>query len=266
MKRRFTLLLLLTFTLAVLPSCSRDDYEDPTTIPVKVVEPIVKVGCDSLIAHRGCWGGEDFPQNSLAAFRKALTLNIYGTEFDVRQTRDGRFVINHDATFKNISIADSDYDYLCNEKLSNGETIPLFEDFITAYEEANSDVLMIVELKSCNVDQLVALLEQHDLMRHVLFISFNKKYCNKLVKLGYGPITCYLRGDVSPQDAHQAGYGGLDYPDSSFVSHPEWIDEAKALGLWVGVWTVNDKTRIQEYESKGVIVTTDKAINEVKVY
>ena len=260
MKRLLALSLLLTLTLAVLSSCkSDDDYEDPTTNPVKVVEPIVKVGCDSLIAHRGCWGGEDFPQNSLAAFRKALTLNIYGTEFDVRQTRDGRFVINHDATYKGKTVSDFDYADLCAETLSNGETIPLLDDFIAAYKEAASDVLMIVELKSCNVDQLVALLEEHNLMHHVLFISFSLKYCNKLVKLGYGPITCYLGGNGTPEDAYNAGYGGLDYSHNSFTSHPEWIDKAKSLGLWVGVWTVNDKNAMQKYISNGVYVTTDKA-------
>lgn len=260
MKRLLALSLLLTLTLAVLSSCKNDDdYEDPTTIPVKVVEPIVKVGCDSLIAHRGCWGGADFPQNSLAAFRKALTLNIYGTEFDVRQTRDGRFVINHDATYKGKTVSDFDYADLCTETLSNGETIPLLDDFIAAYKEAASDVLMIVELKSCNVDQLVALLEEHNLMHHVLFISSSKKYCNKLVKHGYGPITCYLGGNIPPQNAQKAAYGGIDYSLSVFASHPEWIEEAKTIGLWVGVYSVNDKTIVQEYISNCVIVTTDKA-------
>ena len=73
MKRRFTLLLLLTFTLAVLPSCSHDDDElDLSTIPAKVSPLQPSAECVPLIAHRGCWSGSEYPQNSVAAFREAL--------------------------------------------------------------------------------------------------------------------------------------------------------------------------------------------------
>ena len=44
----------------------------------------------------------------------------------------------------------------------------------------------------------------------------------------------------------------------------EWIEEAKALGLWVGVWTVNKLTDVQSFLSDDVIVTTDKPAKEYK--
>lgn len=235
-------------------SCSGDDgYIEP--IDVETIEnPTVM----QVIAHRGCWSGDSLPQNSLASFRKALRQNIYGTEFDVRQTLDGQLVINHDATFNGKEISQTRYADLCRSTLPNGEKIPLLEDFIRTYCTITTSVLMVVELKSCSVDKLLALLSQYDVMSHVLFISFSKNLCNQLVKKGYGSITCYLGGTLSPQSIHKAGYGGIDYTHSVFLEHPEWIAQAQGLGMKVAVWTINDPDLVSDYIAKGVVVTTDR--------
>ena len=258
--RKLLFLNLLFFScLLAFASCRTDDEWD---VPVpQVQDPLVAFSDTEalpIIAHRGCWSGDSLPQNSLAAFRKALDLNIYGTEFDVRQTKDGKLVINHDATYHGLSISSNTHSYLCQFTLTNGEPIPLLEDFINAYLATDTKVLMVVELKSCKVNDVVNLLERYQVLPHVLFISFSKNYCNQLVKKGYGPITYYLGGNMTPEEVMKAGYAGIDYSHATFVSHPEWIDEAKALGLKVGVWTVNKQSDIQTYLADSVIVTTDK--------
>lgn len=221
-------------------------------------ETILNPDAQPIIAHRGCWSNDSFPQNSLAAFRKALHMPILGTEFDVRQTLDGQLVINHDATFNGKEISQTRYADLCRSTLPNGEKIPLLEDFIRTYCTITTSVLMVVELKSCSVDKLLALLSQYDVMSHVLFISFSKNLCNQLVKKGYGSITCYLGGTLSPQSIHKAGYGGIDYTHSVFLEHPEWIAQAQGLGMKVAVWTINDPDLVSDYIAKGVVVTTDR--------
>lgn len=47
-------------------------------------------------AHRACW--KQAPENSLAAIRDCIALGVDIVEIDVRQTRDGQFVIIHDST------------------------------------------------------------------------------------------------------------------------------------------------------------------------
>ena len=271
MKRTLTAAYLFFVFILGFASCEKDEFvsEYAQRVPAPV-NPFLQPG-DSLqsrnsrpvpvIAHRGCWSGDSLPQNSLASFRKALGLNIYGTEFDVRQTKDGKLVINHDATFHGLNIASNTYSYLCQYTLPNGETIPLLEDFIKAYLATDTKVLMVVELKSCKVNDVVNMLEHYQLIPNVLFISFSKKYCNQLVQKGYGPITCYLGGNMPPADVQKAGYGGIDYSHTTFTSHPEWISEAKSMGLWVGVWTVNGVSDIQKYLADSIIVTTDRPIN-----
>ncbi|MBR3010317.1 MAG: hypothetical protein IKH91_05805 [Prevotella sp.] len=239
-----------------LCSCSGDDEVYIEPIDVGTVEDLAAL---PIIAHRGCWSGDSLPQNSLASFRKALRQNIYGTEFDVRQTLDGQLVINHDATFNGKEISQTRYADLCAKTLPNGETIPLLEEFVKTYVSANSKVLMVVELKACRVDDFLTILRQYDVLSHVCFISFSRSLCSDLVTRGYGTITYYLGSNLSPRQVKDYGYGGIDYSHSTLQEHPDWIHEAQQLGLWTGVWTVNDEGIVKSYIDDSVIVTTDWA-------
>ncbi len=50
----------------------------------------------AIVAHRGAMS--ERPQNTMAAFQRALELGADVVEIDVRTSRDGRLVIRHDAT------------------------------------------------------------------------------------------------------------------------------------------------------------------------
>lgn len=251
----FSTVLLLSFAFV---ACDDNDNEYSLTVEEELVT-ITNPDALPIIAHRGCWSGDSLPQNSLAAFQKALQLPILGTEFDVRQTLDGKLVLNHGTQFDSIYIYKTSYAELCNHHLPNGETIPLLEDFVRAYCSAYTNVLMVVDLKSCKVSDVIKMLKQYDVLSHVLFVSFSKKYCDELVRRGYGPITYYLGGDMTPEDACRNGYGGINYSHTILKEHPEWIDEAKSVGLKVGVWTVNNNELIESYLADSVMVTTDRA-------
>jgi glycerophosphoryl diester phosphodiesterase len=49
-----------------------------------------------VVAHRGA--SEDFPENTVAALRAAVAAGAPMVEFDVQQTKDGAWVLLHDAT------------------------------------------------------------------------------------------------------------------------------------------------------------------------
>lgn len=260
MKKVFLLCCCLITLCAVFSfqSCNEDESNEENLLLFPSLEVLLKDNTIvPLISHRGCWSGDSIPQNSLAAFRKALQLPILGTEFDVHQTIDGHLVINHDTQFDSLYIYKTSYSDLCNHHLPNGETIPLLEDFVKEFCSARVDMLMIIDLKSGNVGDVINVLKQYDVLSRVLFVCFSKKYCDELVRRGYGPITYYLGGDLAPEEVGQKGYGGINYSHTILKEHPEWIDEAKILGLGVGVWTVNNSALIEEYLSKGLFVTTD---------
>jgi len=64
----------------------------------------------AMFAHRGLYGMEEsIPENSLAAFSKALEMG-YGIELDVHLTLDGHLVVHHDRSLRRLCGADGNID------------------------------------------------------------------------------------------------------------------------------------------------------------
>src|SRR5690606_10674454 len=62
----------------------------------------------------------------------------------------------------------------------------------------------------------------------------------RIHELDPSAATQYLTGDKSPAEVKAAGITGLDYHYSVYKQHPEWIEQARQLGLILNAWTVND--------------------------
>ena len=99
-------------------------------------------------AHRGLHG-ENCPENSLAAFRKARD-HGYGVELDVHLLADGNLAVIHDSQLKRLTGLDGKVEDLTTAQLSdcrlNGteETIPTFQQVLDLYA---GRAPLIVELK-----------------------------------------------------------------------------------------------------------------------
>ncbi len=250
-------LLILVF-LCLLFSCTSSSYgldEEELNIVIPT-EEVVNIE-SKVIAHRGAWLEKGLPENSLAAFKAALGMDIYGTECDVRQTKDGRLVICHDATYGGLTISKTDYLTLSQHTLANGESLPLLEDFLTALHDDTGMVRMVIELKSCNVRSLLSMVDSIGVLDRVDFISFSQGLCGQLIAYGFGYKTFYLNGTLSPQAARERGYCGIDYSYQVLDGYPYWINEAQELGLQVWTWTVNGTDNIRYFLEQGVYVTTD---------
>lgn len=101
-------------------------------------------------AHRGLFdNNSDAPENSLAAFKKAVDAG-YGIELDVQLSKDDKLVVFHDATLKRMcGIEGKVWDYTLEELqqmklLNSNETIPTFEQFL---EVVDGKVPFILEYK-----------------------------------------------------------------------------------------------------------------------
>ena len=59
----------------------------------------------AITAHRGYWKCEEAKnaQNSIASFRLAQEYGLWGSEFDVRLTKDDVVVVNHDSDINGIT-------------------------------------------------------------------------------------------------------------------------------------------------------------------
>lgn len=120
-------------------------------------------------AHRGLHGN-GVPENSMAAFRKALE-HGYGIELDIHLMKDGNLAVIHDASLKRTAGADVNITDLTTADLADytlegtEERIPTFAQLLQLYA---GQAPLIIELKADGnnhqalVDAAVAAMEGYE--------------------------------------------------------------------------------------------------------
>lgn len=205
-----------------------------------------------VVAHRGLWQAPASAQNSITALALADRAECYGSEFDVWLTADSALVVNHDASFGGLPMETSTLAALQQLSLPNGERMPSLENYLTA--AASTSTRLILELKhhttaereTAAVQCIVTMAERFGLSDRMEYISFSLHACREFVRLApAGTPVMYLNGDLSPAELHTMGITGIDYHHSVFRAHPEWVEQAHALGMTVNAWTVNDAPTMQ---------------------
>ena len=216
-----------------------------------------------IIAHRGFHTTNGAAENSLASFRAAIALGIYGSEADFYITRDGVVVSNHDPDINGVGIENSDYDDIKDIELSNGEKVATLDTYLD--EIADAETKLVVEIKPHSttennnrvVDAIVAELLERGMTDRVDFISFNYAICQRLASKVPGALIGYLNGDKEPWSI-SSDIRCIDYPMEALRKHPQWIRDAHARGMKVNVWTVNSQADMMEFIAMGVdFITTD---------
>lgn len=201
-----------------------------------------------VVAHRGYWKTEGSAQNSIASLVKADSIKAHGSEFDVWLTADDNLVVNHDMVFKGVNFPEASMEEISAIHLDNGENVPTLEEYL-AMALRHPDIRLVLEVKTHGNDsvrqtlacqKIVDMINGFKLQDRVDYIAFSLFACKELHRLSPETPVYYLNGDLSPEEVKKLGFAGLDYSYKVFEKHPEWIDEAKNLGLEVNVWTVDD--------------------------
>lgn len=231
-----------------------------------VLPSIAKNRAPQVIAHRGYWKTEGSAQNSISSLQNTYKIGVYGSEFDVHITRDGVVVVFHDDDVEGIKIENANYADIKDKRLKNGEAIPTLSEYLEAAKPLG-DMKLILEVKvhvqksdedRC-IDAALKMVKEAGLESRTEYISFSKHACDYIVRNLPGVKVSYLSGDLSPLQAKEAGYTGIDYNDKVFKKNPSWIKEAKKLNLVTNVWTVNDLKEIKQFFKQGIdYVTTNE--------
>lgn len=225
-----------------------------------------------IIAHRGYWQTQPpTTENSIKSLENAQKLKIYGSEFDVRMTKDGVLVINHDEHHNKMEISETNFKDLEAFKLSNSENFPTLKDYLKQGKKDKS-LKLIVEIKPDKTkekeDELTAktikMIKDMKLESQSEFISFSLNICKEIKKLEPKFKVQYLNGELSPEQIKNDGLDGLDYHYSVFQKNPTWISEAKALGLITNSWTVNDIAVYEQLKSQGIGFITTNIPDQLK--
>lgn len=223
-----------------------------------------------VIAHRGYWKKYGSAQNSITSLEEADKIKAFGSECDIWITTDHKMIVTHDSKFpkdgKMYEIATSSYDDLKGALLSNGETLPTLDDYLTVGKQCKHTKL-ILELKTHPSKELSLLLAKqvlekvkaYKLKKKVEYIAFSIDIAKEIIRLDPKAKVHYLNGELSPKELKQMGFAGLDYHINVYKKNPDWIDEAHKLGLKVNVWSVNDDETMRFFIEKGAdYITTDE--------
>lgn len=245
----------------------------PLVVAVALTFAATVVAQTRIIAHRGYWQCNGSAQNSLTSLSEAWHAGCYGSEFDVWITADGVCVVNHDPTIEGIRIETACYDDLRKLTLSNGEPLPTLDDYLQRARICRG-LRLVLEVKphsspereNLAVDRIVSLVEQAGLAGQTDYISFSMHVCERLAGMVKDCEIAYLSGDVSPEEIKAKGLTGVDYHESVFKNHPEWIAACHELGLSVNVWTVDDLNHVADFIARGVdYITTNRPVEALKL-
>lgn len=229
-------------------------------------------------AHRG--GALLWPENSLTAFRGALALGVDLLELDVHLTRDGEVVVMHDPMLERTTtgrgaVRDHAWAGLTRIALQGtaGEPIPRLREVLELVRP--STVRLLVEIKvGVNgtrypgiEEKVLALLRETGLGERATVMAFEPDTLERLRALS---PTVRLTGLLNRRGAEQVGgvakavewLAALKANDLGLertLLSAEAIAAARAAGLTIGVWTVNDPDELRQVLAAGVdYVTTDR--------
>ena len=122
-----------------------------------------------LIKHRGI-SNDTIKENTYDAIKMTLDDKRYvGVEFDVRETRDGEFIIYHDPMYNGKLISE----YLYNE-------LPKFMPKLKMILQIKSNKMFLVELKNIkHIEKLITLLKKYN-NKKIYVMSFSNSLIDKI--------------------------------------------------------------------------------------
>lgn len=220
-----------------------------------------------IVAHRG--GAGEAPENSMEAFRKAITSGCHGIECDVHLTKDGIPVVIHDAsiartTGKEGLVREMLFEDLRNISLIEGGSIPNLEEILDLCE---GTIILQIELKSVGTTEKVnELIKSRDNYSNVCVTSFKTEFLSDLRRLNPDVQLGVLakKADETPWDAikqldaHMIGirFDGIDN---------DVISKTHSRGMEMYAYHVNDWNEAVRLENMGVDkVGTDYPVSFMK--
>jgi len=218
-----------------------------------------------VIAHRGASGHT--PENTLAAFERAVQLGAGFIETDLHLTRDAQFVAIHDATLERTTNgrgAVRDFTLAELRRLDAGmwfdreymgQRIPTLDEVLEFARK--NDVIFYLEVKYDAAwgmhHSLVAALQKAENAARTIVISFDQTTLAALRRVDASVMMGLLADEPGPdyvKDALELGARQM-CPQVSLIT-PDLVQRAHGADLQVATWTVNDAEAMRRVIAAGV--------------
>jgi glycerophosphoryl diester phosphodiesterase len=218
-----------------------------------------------VIAHRGASGHA--PENTLAAYERAVQLGAGFIETDLHLTRDARFVAIHDATLERTTNGRGNvHDFTLAElreldagmwfdREFMGQRIPTLEEVLKFGKD--HDVIFYLEVKYDAAwgmhHSLVAELHKSESTARSIVISFDQSTLTALRQVDSTMMMGLLVDQPQVDFAKVATELGVRQlcPKADLVT-PKLVVEAHRVDLQVATWTVDDAETMRAVAAAGV--------------
>lgn len=229
-----------------------------------------------VIGHRGGWG-EGKPENNLKAIDFSIKNGAAFVEVDVQRTKDGKYILNHDSTFKRVAgdnrasyemdlkeIKDLDIGVNFGEDYK-GIKVPTVEELLN---HTKDKIGIYMELKGDTADtkmadDVVKLIKEAGMEKKVVLMSLN------------GNLISYIEDnypEMTTGFAYFFAMGRIDEFDSDImvleeeVATDNNIEKIHASGKKADVWTVNTQESMDKFtntEIDGIITDNVESLMSV---
>lgn len=218
------------------------------------------------IAHRGASGSA--PENTLAAFKKAIDIGVDAVELDLHGSADGEVVVIHDSSLDRTT----DYQGLVSQTALEtikradaggwfapefaGEPVPTLSEALECIGKAT---IAVLEIKDPRIaEAVVAKVHETQSLNLTLIISFHTSVLKTVRALEPRIPTGWLIGShnncASPEQlCQQLGELGssLLNVDHQLIT-AEFAYEIRRRGIALWCWTVDEIVRMREMKAFGV--------------
>lgn len=222
-----------------------------------------------IVGHRGARA--EAPENTLSGFRHLHQLGVRAVEFDIQVSADGELVIIHDADLQRTSngqgfvhdlpaarLAELDACHRAFPDWPVSEGIPRLDEVLSVLADFVHIELEVkartAEHEAAVIEKLPALWEKHHLAGRARTTSFNPRYLHGMLQAAPHIPRGFLFEEDFAGDAiaMAAAVGATSLGPHQRRCTPELIQQAKAAGLMVSTWTVNDQDRALTLAGMGV--------------
>lgn len=234
-----------------------------------------------VLAHRGFCGAGDgddvVPENTLAAFARAVRLGVTHVETDVRATADGVAVLSHDPDLRRLlgrpdQIRQLTFAQLQGMDLGGGHTVPSLSEVLAAFPQLNLNI--DIESRDAIAPTVAAILDSAATNR-VLVTSFSEIRRAAAVRRLPGVATsasapmfalallCAKLGLISLVRLVLRHVDAVQVPQSTLgmtILTPRVVRALRRAKVEIHVWTVDDVDDMNLLLDLGVDgIITDRA-------
>lgn len=234
-----------------------------------------------IIGHRGF--SARAPENTLAALRLALRSGADAVEWDLHVAACGTPVVIHDATLERTTdgtgaVADTRAEALRALDAGSwfdprfaGEGVPTLREALA--EVAGSGAAVYPEVKSWrepdDLTRMARTVREAGMADRTVFISLDFDTVDRLATLAPGCRMGYVVArhgefvDALSRARRLGGRGLVDLGHRLVLEDPDLVPRARAQGVDVAVWTVDDPVEAEALARAGVRRFTTNQVEEL---